>query len=259
MLPLVFALVLFALGIGPVGGVPRAQADNGMTVSKSSDGDPIIPAISASSDVLIGGATLSKTGVVHQPQDNAPNGRVTVGDASGRRHYRTPLQQRAGVHVARSQRQPASRRSGAKRLRVRWRLRFGQFRSGARRGGVDPRHAGGRRPQPSETLILNTGAASVSGLAVPLLFAPLAQDEVPCTVPPVISNTTQHPVLSAPNFTIVKAVLPTSPVKAVDPLQYVMLVRNDRTEDATNVVVNDTLPDGTTYLDASARVGGGPF
>lgn len=75
------------------------------------------------------------------------------------------------------------------------------------------------------------------------------------TVPGVVSNPTRHFIRSSPVFVITKSNSPTTPVQAGNVLTYSLVITNTGNADATNVVVQDAIPNGTTYV-AGTAVGG---
>ena len=78
---------------------------------------------------------------------------------------------------------------------------------------------------------------------------------VPISVPDVPSNAVRNIVGSAPVFTIAKVNDPTTPRQAGAPITYRLTVANNGNENATNVIVQDNLPAGATYLPGSATGG----
>ena len=78
------------------------------------------------------------------------------------------------------------------------------------------------------------------------------------SVPPVTSNIVQNTVTSSPVFQIVKTNQPTTPVKPGDVINYTLVVSNVGNANATNVIVNDAVPAGTTFIGGS-NIGGDSF
>jgi uncharacterized repeat protein (TIGR01451 family) len=104
---------------------------------------------------------------------------------------------------------------------------------------------------------LDTDDLSIASASVPrpLNIAAQAAPGIVGTLPNVVSNQVVHIVSSSPVFSVTKLVEPTTPVTAGAQLTYHLRVRNNGTEDATNVTVDDVIPDGTTYVDGSASGG----
>lgn len=75
------------------------------------------------------------------------------------------------------------------------------------------------------------------------------------TVPDAPSNLVRNFVTSSPVFVIAKAVSPTTPVASGDLLTYSLVITNTGNANATNVVAEDTIPAGTTYLPGTATGG----
>ncbi len=96
---------------------------------------------------------------------------------------------------------------------------------------------------------------SANGTVIDNIASATGTGAVVGTVPDIISNSTRHFVRSSPVFVITKSNSPTTPVQSGNVLTYSLVITNTGNADATNVIVQDAIPTGTTYVVGTA-VGG---
>jgi len=103
-----------------------------------------------------------------------------------------------------------------------------------------------------DNLSLGSHTLSVKAKKIPNFWQ---DDNLPTTYTWLISKKIGIPTVSIPNISFVKAVDKTK-VNKGEILTYILTFNNDGTGDATNVVISDVIPSGTTYVSGSINNNG---